>query len=393
VTVVDTELKAVREAAAGWRFRLAEDKSLRCRAEFDTWLRASPTHMLEYLSVWATHEVLLERAKSGRLDSLLDEKRDTTNVITLLQDTTFGAEYGTAEISARHLPDTPESRPPSSHARASNRPYFARSSWHWPAAYSATLILAVLLGLHYIPRSDSYRTQSGQRSITLPDASEMTLNVGTVAIISFSEQQRVVRLVGGDAFFVVAPDTRQFTILAGGETVRAGQSQQVAENASSGVTATVAVLDGHVSISSTPDEPTSDSQQQVAVITAPAGQSTQLSVSVARTADTDSSADRPEQAASTSDLRRALCWRTGPFEFHSISLESLVEAVNRCSPRQVRIADEELATRRFSGKVSLDHPEWLMRLLQNDPAVAFENDPDGYVIRSRFDSSRAPSGQ
>ena len=203
---------------------------------------------------------------------------------------------------------------------------------------------------------------------------------------------RVVRLVAGDAFFAVAPDTRQFTILAGTTTVRAGGTREAVHDTTDNTAATIFVLDGKVTLSPVADTLPAN-QGQVAVITAPAGVSTLLSVSVTEAEPTSGALDRKGLQAALPDLKHSLCWRSAPFEFHGITLATLAEAINRCSPRSVRVLDERIAQRRLSGQVSLEHPEGLMNLLENDPSVSLENDPTGFVIRSRFDPAAEDASQ
>jgi len=243
------------------------------------------------------------------------------------------------------------------------------------------------MGLLYLCHPQAYGTSTEQHSVVLPDHSHMTLNGDTVAVVRFSDHERIVRLIAGDAFFTVAPDARQFTILAGPTTVRAGGTREAVHDTTDNVAATIFVLDGKVTLSSLADTPASD-QEQVAVITAPAGASTLLSVSVTEAEPTDGIAGRERLQAALPDLKHSLCWRSDPFQFHGITLATLAEAINRCSPRPVRVLDEGIAQRRLSGQVSLGHPEGLMNLLENDPSVALENDSTGFVIRSRFDPAR-----
>lgn len=392
MTTFDPERNAVRDEAANWCLRLSRDRSPKCCKEFDAWLRASSSHMLEYLYALGAYEDLRERAKSGGLDFLLEGGDDHTNVISLLTEPGPGKLLRTAEVSSGLLTRTPEVSPGGRGGRSMSKARFAWPAWRPVAICSGTLLLTVGLALHFMHRPVSYTIKTGieQHSITLPDETEMTLNVDTVATVSFSDRERVVRLVSGDAYFVVAPDSRRFRILAGRATVRAGGAQPVVDRPHSNMKATVAVLDGHVTVSSRSNTAPGDTSDdnEFAVITAPSGQNTMLSVSVSGTDLLEKSENRnTSELAAVPDLKRSLCWPADPVEFRHISLGSLIRAMNRCSPRQVHLADEAIASRQFSGTASLEHPEWLMHVLQNDPSVALEKDPTGFVIRSKPDAS------
>ncbi len=58
-----------------------------------------------------------------------------------------------------------------------------------------------------------YSTSTGQQQrITLPDGSRMILNTSSAVALDFSERQRGVKLLKGEAYFDVLPETKPFRV-------------------------------------------------------------------------------------------------------------------------------------------------------------------------------------
>lgn len=95
--------------------------------------------------------------------------------------------------------------------------------WFSPAfAMAAGVVLAVITYPDLESLGADYRSATGQqKTVNLADGSTVTLNTGSAITVDFSEQQRTIRLLEGEAFFQVAADrSRPFVV----ET-QAGQVQ------------------------------------------------------------------------------------------------------------------------------------------------------------------------
>src|SRR5690606_2011811 len=74
-----------------------------------------------------------------------------------------------------------------------------------------------------LDRGQSYSTRLGEVKVTpLADGSVMTLNTASRVVVTFSDTQRSIRLLEGEALFDVARDAaRPFVVAAGEARVRA----------------------------------------------------------------------------------------------------------------------------------------------------------------------------
>ena len=117
-------------------------------------------------------------------------------------------------------------------------------------ALAATVVLAVFLGPEYWRRAQAdYWTGTGEtQMIALADGSQMTLGAQTAVQVTLTDARREIYLMGGSAYFEVAPDpARPFSVHADGVAATAiGTAFEVTEVAG---TNSVAVAEGVVAIS------------------------------------------------------------------------------------------------------------------------------------------------
>ena len=82
-------------------------------------------------------------------------------------------------------------------------------------------LLALLMVDPAVPGFEMARTVHGERDLLdLPDRSTITLNANSEVEYVLDEHRRRTRLVGGEAFFRVAPEARPFTVVVGEQTIR-----------------------------------------------------------------------------------------------------------------------------------------------------------------------------
>lgn len=198
------------------------------RARFSAWLQADPQH---------------ERAYAN-LQSLWDELGEL-----------------------RQLADL-EPVPPA-RAQTQREPRAWRASWA-VAAGVAALALLLLWSRFAAPPTQpiaadvafdqEYSTAIAEvHSISLPDGSTLTLGARSRATVSFTTDQRHVRLEQGEAFFSVAKDpSKPFYVDAGNATVRVVGTRFDVHRASGHVR--IAVAEGVVAVNGT-DAPLTGGQQ------------------------------------------------------------------------------------------------------------------------------------
>jgi transmembrane sensor len=172
----------------------------------------------------------------------------------------------------------------------------------------------------------SYTTGVGeQRVVRLDDGTRLSLNSGTRVVITYSDSERRVKLVRGEAFFEVAHNAaRPFIVTAGDQQVVAiGTSFVVRYEAAR---TAITLLEGSVRVS-----PATDVGLTLAPgerVTFAAGGSRRL--------------DEPKIEAVTA-------WRRGEVMLDSTQLEDAVAELNRYDKNTLIIDDPRIATLSISG--------------------------------------------
>lgn len=191
----------------------------------------------------------------------------------------------------------------------------------------------------------------------LEDGSTVKLNAGAEITVDFAAGERRVRLVAGEAFFMVAKDpSRPFLVEAGGVVVRAvGTAFNVRLGAedlnvlvAEGVVEVVpAALGGTVRGSGFLAEPRLLEARQRASI--PLAEET-----------------FPLQVDSLTrrEIQQTLAWQHGIMTFEDRPLAAIVEELNRLNDTQLVLVDGELAATLFSGSFRSDNVEGFVRLLE-----------------------------
>lgn len=314
------------DEASNWFVTLnaAEGADTAARTEFNTWLRRSPEHVRAYLEITALWEEaeLLGKTRKGSADELLARALAEKNVVPL--------------DSAEHEP-----------ARASRKPARRR-----PLAIAASIlmVLAAASAYFYVQR-DTYATDIGeQRSIRLADGSTVDLNSRSKLRVRFTDDERDVELLEGQALFRVARDaSRPFTVRAGNTSVRAlGTQFDVYRKELQTV---VTVIEGRVAVAG--GEAISDPVPLAAgeqVIATP-------------------KAVAPPQPA---DIQAVTAWTRREIAFRATPLSDVIEEFNRYNTRRLTISDESLGATRISGIFSSSDPDSLLRFLRELPHIRIE---------------------
>jgi transmembrane sensor len=231
--------RQILDEASEWfvDFRVG-DVDAEARARFDEWLRRSPEHIRAYWEIAKTYVELPPQNSVGKLkaEELIAYAYSDANVIpfdprasepqTLRSES---ADEGSKEGGTR------QSRP------RLRRPFFAAAS----VAFALVIAGAVWWQVQRYPL---YATDIGERrSITLADGSTVDLNACSQLRVEFTNSERRVELLDGQALFQVAKDkARPFIVHSGAATVRAVGTQFDVYRRDSGTTITV--LEGRVAV-------------------------------------------------------------------------------------------------------------------------------------------------
>jgi transmembrane sensor len=405
----------IRNEAAAWFVEFSEGEVPReMRQTFSLWLKASPEHVRAYLQVSATFDDLshLGRGRTADIEALIEAAQAGANVIEL-EDRRAG------ESAARLSEDTPLVRESPSRARRwssfiplgkripSRR--LAERRGVWPEARSenkqnekdlppplgrgqgvgsrpllaASVALVVFslgtLALWLNAQRGVYATGIGeQRIVNLVDGSTIELNADSRLRVRFSDSERFVDLVQGQALFHVAKDPQHpFSVRTDGTTVRAvGTQFDVNRQASDTV---VTVLEGRVAIARAAG-PVGSSLPQGAAGSAAANETVALYASageqVILTAQAASKPAHPDVAAATA-------WRERKLVFSSSPLPVVVGEYNRYHEKRLVIADPALSDFHISGVFSAADATSLIAFLRTQSNINVEEQGSEIVLKSK----------
>jgi transmembrane sensor len=281
----------------------------------------------------------------------------------LREDSRHAGLIARHEQTARRLHQLAQWQPAGS--SEPNPDLFAQPRPRWPvrltalAAVAATLVVGVLSWqrLTPLPSAPEAATRSFLRvneRQALADGSAVELRDGSRIEVMFSPTERRVRLVGGEANFIVAKDAaRPFIVEAGGVAVRAvGTVFAVRLDAA---TVDVLVTEGKVRVE-TPAPTGQPATPERLASEVPA--SHRAVVSLAPTAPA------PQVTPVTPDqIREALDWQAARFQFYETPLTDAVREFNRHNRQQLVLGDESLGAMRIGGTFRADNVEGFVSLL------------------------------
>jgi transmembrane sensor len=339
--------KQIIDEAAEWFVEINEgEPDAATRQQFDAWLRRSPEHVRAYLRVLPVWEdgARLDAEAGGDPQALIVWARAGSNVVSL--DPSRSEITTAVEASESH--------------RKTARP---ASTWRVAVAASVACLglAAALVGWLELQRRSIYETGIGeQRVITLTDGSVVELNSRSKLKVHFTEGERAITLLAGQALFEVAKDaSRPFTVRSGDAFVRAVGTQFDVYRKRTGTIVTV--VEGRVAI--LPLVPVSSSKQQTGEM---AARPSSVVLSAGEQAILTPSA--PPKARRT-DVAIATAWTQRRLQFSRTPLADVAEEFNRYNERQLIVLDDELQAVNVSGSFSSADPASLLRFLRAQPGI------------------------
>jgi len=217
------------------------------------------------------------------------------------------------------------------------------AAWSTVAALAACLLLLLLPIIQLHMRADHLTATGETRSVALDDGSRVTLDSASALAVSYTAGRRLVSLLGGQAYFEVAPDLdRPFSVQAGDLAVTVtGTAFDVRLTPSE---ASVAVAEGDVKVTY------SRRSQPTETLLAP-GQR----LRVARPGGAPTLARVPLQSVAS--------WRRGRLLIESATIAQLVEELRRYRLGAILVSDSALAARRVTGVFDLADPVRALRTI------------------------------
>jgi transmembrane sensor len=245
------------------------------------------------------------------------------------------------------------------------------------ACAAGIAVIAVLVS----SAPDPYRTGVGeQRTVSLPDGSEVVLDTDTSLKLSFTNDTRRVELAHGQALFHVAKDpTRPFTVVAGDGSVTALGTQFVVRREPAEMIVTL--LEGSVEIVQ---------QSRIsAPATAPEAGSglalppvlhTAVQQIVLRPGQQVRSGAAGVSAPALPQLSEATAWKSGKLIFNDQPLGEAVDEVNRYARRKLRLGDPSLRAIRVSGVFDAGRTESFADALAGSMGLRAVSGEDGETV-------------
>lgn len=247
-----------------------------------------------------------------------------------------------------------------------------RKTWPiWAAPAAAAAVAAVAAGVVVLlkpppapPPSNPGQviaTLKGERrTVTLTDGSRIDLDAASRLIVYARDQGRRVRLVEGQAAFTVVHDpSRPFSVIAGDQTIRdVGTTFDVSRYDQ---TLSVTVQSGEVSVA-------------------------EKGVPVAQLGAGEQLLQRPGAAplvTRTVDADAALAWRSGTLIYRNQPLRTVAVDLNRYFSGAIRIEGDRTAELRFSGVLTLDSEDAVVRRLQAFLPIVATRKGEDFILRGR----------
>lgn len=220
------------------------------REEFNAWLRRSPEHVRAFLQVSAFWEDARTLSKRPGLDieDLIARAKTEHNVHPLELSARERVSNPPQRVTAESIRRPAENYVATSQNRESSR---SRRGRFWLATAASIVVSLSIGGIGWQAffSAPAYATQIGeQRSITLEDGSSVELNSRSRIRVRFTDAERSVDLLEGQALFTVAKNpARPFIVATGDTRVRAVGTQFDVYRKSAGTVVTV--IEGRVAVS------------------------------------------------------------------------------------------------------------------------------------------------
>lgn len=234
-------------------------------------------------------------------------------------------------------------------------------------AFAASICIVIALVFAVFPNSSRdvapvelvYGTERGTQSqVTLSDSSKVVMNTDTEIRVRFTESERAIYLLQGEAYFNVAKNPqRPFIVYAGNGQVRAvGTAFSVYLNERKSNKVDVVVSEGIIEVKAGKKVQTTDSMELV---------KDQKGIAVkAGGVVSYNEAIESVDYVSEQDIQKKLGWKTGKWVFKGDSLADVVAEISRYTDKTLEIVDPEIAGLRVGGYFNVGDIDPLLTALQ-----------------------------
>lgn len=252
----------------------------------------------------------------------------------------MGSRPVKAEVNRRRVREMVrrDGYPPLGHERPRRR-------WVAPALAASLAVVFVGVAQDWPTRlqADAMTATGERRHVTLDDGSTVQLNTASAIAIDYRGDRRIVRLLKGEAAFIVVADrARPFTVEAGDGTTTALGTRFIVRR--DGADTEVAVTEHRVRVAWSVGEAGNR-------VDLGEGQTTRYG---------SGGILRPR----TVDIGTVASWTRGRVVFVDRPLGEVVAELNRYHPGYIRVMGDDLAKRRVSGVFRTDDPMAALDTLQ-----------------------------
>jgi transmembrane sensor len=381
----------ISERAAEWLFLLQETGN-KHRAAFAEWLKESPKHVEEFLAITALNHHLdttdWKREEYAEFRREANARRRSRRRVVMLHDHPLA-------VARRAEPANWTTQ------------FHDWQEWMWERlgwspwkfgvlGTAATILIAVLTWGAWMQLGwQEYHTTIGeQRAFELADGSLLHLNTRSRVRVHFTDHERSIRLLEGEALFRVAKDPlRPFLVSAKDMTIQAVGTQFNVYNHDGGET-TVAVIEGKVRISKTDEaNPAAPADDAAPALTASKGKHAKTLVTVETGSvkrQTNVTAGQQvtikkngELSVKNVDTMQTLAWRQRRLVFNQTTLSQVAEEFNRYNDKPQMQVIGQTAYKKLSGVFDADDPESLVQFLQSDKTLLVSEQADALIITER----------
>lgn len=351
---MNAERDAIHLAAADWLARLREpDISSDELLNWQKWMADDARHARSFARMQEVSQLLHTLPRPSRFHSSNDSEDNYDGSIPL------------SEWRAMHTAKQPKAA--------------WRRRFVIPVAIAASIFLVVAAALvvqqfRSHPNPQVVQTPIGQnRSIELPDGSNVTLGADTKLTVAMNATSRQIHLLHGEAFFKVAKDpSRPFKVHAGDATVLAVGTEFNVNRAQNQVV--VSVIEGRVIVEPqtgiVPIALLRRFKSNFAAVKLDAGQQTKASGAGVQV------------ATPLLDTAIATSWQSGRLAFRLKPLREVLEDVNRYATKPIVAEDEEIALLRVTGTVMSDNVRPWVNSLQNALGIEAVEESERIVLKS-----------
>jgi len=249
--------------------------------------------------------------------------------------------------------------------RWNQRPFWAMGG----AALATGLVALAWLGVQ--PSGTVYNTAIAEiRQLSLEDGSTIALGAKSRLKVTYSEEQRIVDMQPGEAFFSITPDPdRPFVIRAGDTLISVvGTKFNVKYD---GENVRVTVTEGKVKVA--PPKPLF-TFKAAPMIPVEAGKEALIAP------ETERPAIKPMTSAPTET------WLSGWLAYEDVSLKEIIADVNRYLPGEVVIASDRLAQERLTASFRADQAGAFLESLSQIIPVRLEGQIGQQVVLTEASS-------